>query len=130
MFYFVFNIIMLFMWLFVYQELTDVDILHESEEGADALIDALLNQQVCALLVQNLERLDETVREEADGVHNTLGRDWFMFSCNSCFYFQLICVFVCVCFLFVLESYCKDQFCLAYNQDHEMFTDPKFQINI
>lgn len=26
-----------------------------------------------ALLVQNLERLDESVREEADGVHNTLG---------------------------------------------------------
>jgi beta-catenin-like protein 1 len=29
--------------------------------------------QVAALLVQNLERLDESVREEADGVHNTLG---------------------------------------------------------
>lgn len=54
------------------QELTDVDILHESKDGADALIDALLEQQVCALLVQNLERLDETIREEADGVHNTL----------------------------------------------------------
>ena len=26
-----------------------------------------------ALLVQNLERLDEIVKEEADGVHNTLG---------------------------------------------------------
>lgn len=26
-----------------------------------------------ALLVQNLERLDESVKEEADGVHNTLG---------------------------------------------------------
>lgn len=24
-------------------------------------------------MVQNLERLDESVREEADGVHNTLG---------------------------------------------------------
>lgn len=54
------------------QEVTDVDILHESQEGADALIDALLNHQICALLVQNLERLDESVREEADGVHNTL----------------------------------------------------------
>ncbi|XP_054271140.1 beta-catenin-like protein 1 [Macrosteles quadrilineatus] len=54
------------------QELTDVDILHESQEGADALIDALLNQQICALLTQNLERLDETVKEEAEGVHNTL----------------------------------------------------------
>lgn len=55
------------------QELTDVDILHESLEGADALIDALLEQQISALLVQNLDRLDETVKEEADGVHNTLG---------------------------------------------------------
>jgi len=55
------------------QELTDVDILHESQEGADTLIDALLEQQVCALLVQNLERLDETVKEESDGVYNTLG---------------------------------------------------------
>ncbi|KAG8232430.1 hypothetical protein J437_LFUL012861 [Ladona fulva] len=54
------------------QELTDVDILHESQEGADALMDALLQHQVCALLVQNLERLDESVKEEAEGVHNTL----------------------------------------------------------
>uniref|UniRef100_A0A8D8Y183 Beta-catenin-like protein 1 n=2 Tax=Cacopsylla melanoneura TaxID=428564 RepID=A0A8D8Y183_9HEMI len=55
------------------QELTDVDILNESEEGTESLLTALLDQQVCALLVQNLERLDETVKEEADGVHNTLG---------------------------------------------------------
>lgn len=54
------------------QELTDVDILHESLEGAETLIDALRNQQAAGLLVQNLERLDETVKEEADGVHNTL----------------------------------------------------------
>ncbi|KAK0087254.1 hypothetical protein PV325_001410 [Microctonus aethiopoides] len=54
------------------QELTDVDILHESQDGADTLIDVLLEQQVCALLVQNLDRLDETVKEESDGVFNTL----------------------------------------------------------
>ncbi|XP_048464360.1 beta-catenin-like protein 1 [Rhincodon typus] len=54
------------------QELTDIDTLHESEEGAEVLIDALLEGQVVALLVQNLERLDESVKEEADGVHNTL----------------------------------------------------------
>lgn len=54
------------------QELTDVDILHESLEGAEVLINSLRKQQICALLVQNLERLDETVREESDGVHNTL----------------------------------------------------------
>ncbi|XP_060517371.1 beta-catenin-like protein 1 isoform X2 [Cylas formicarius] len=54
------------------QELSDVDILNESEEGAEALIEALLDHQIIALLVQNLERLDENVKEEADGVHNTL----------------------------------------------------------
>ncbi|CAG9827204.1 unnamed protein product [Diabrotica balteata] len=54
------------------QELTDVDSLNESEEGTEALIESLLDHQIIALLVQNLERLDETVKEEADGVHNTL----------------------------------------------------------
>ncbi len=54
------------------QELTDVDILHESLEGADILIDTLVKQQAGALLIQNLDRLDETVKEESDGVHNTL----------------------------------------------------------
>uniref|UniRef100_A0A8C4ISS8 Catenin beta like 1 n=1 Tax=Dicentrarchus labrax TaxID=13489 RepID=A0A8C4ISS8_DICLA len=54
------------------QELTDIDTLHESEEGAEVLIDALLEGQVVALLVQNMERLDEQVKEEADGNYNTL----------------------------------------------------------
>uniref|UniRef100_A0A1L8DWX8 Beta-catenin-like protein 1 n=1 Tax=Nyssomyia neivai TaxID=330878 RepID=A0A1L8DWX8_9DIPT len=54
------------------QELTDVDILHESIEGAEVLIEALRKQQVCALLVQNLDRLDETEKEESKGVHDTL----------------------------------------------------------
>ncbi|CAL1298820.1 unnamed protein product [Larinioides sclopetarius] len=54
------------------QEMTDIDTLNESEEGAASLIDAMLEAQVVALLVQNLERLDESVKEEAEGVHNTL----------------------------------------------------------
>uniref|UniRef100_A0A8C8DBR4 Beta-catenin-like protein 1 n=1 Tax=Oncorhynchus tshawytscha TaxID=74940 RepID=A0A8C8DBR4_ONCTS len=55
------------------QELTDIDTLHESEEGAEVLIDSLVSPgQVVALLVQNMERLDEQVKEEADGVYNTL----------------------------------------------------------
>ncbi|KNC33203.1 hypothetical protein FF38_12726 [Lucilia cuprina] len=54
------------------QEVTDVDILGESSEGCDVLIEALRKQQVTALLVQNLERLNEQIKEEADGVHNTL----------------------------------------------------------
>lgn len=36
---------------------------------------AQVDGQVVALLVQNLERLDEGVKEEADGVHNTLGKE-------------------------------------------------------
>lgn len=54
------------------QEMTDIDTLNESEEGATTLINAMLEAQVIALLVQNLERLDESVKEEAEGVHNTL----------------------------------------------------------
>merc|ERR1719471_1000311 len=56
----------------VLQELTDVDTLQESEEGAEALLGSLLENQVCSLMVTNMERLDETVKEEAEGVHNTL----------------------------------------------------------
>ena len=54
------------------QEMTDVDTLTESEEGAEILIDALLGGQAIGLLVQSLGRLNETVREESEGVHNTL----------------------------------------------------------
>lgn len=54
------------------QEMTDIDILHESVEGSETLIEALRSQQISALLTSNLDRLDETVKEEADGVHNTL----------------------------------------------------------
>ena len=55
------------------QELTDIDTLNESQEEASVLIDSLLEQQICSLLVHNLERLDERQREESDGVHNSLG---------------------------------------------------------
>lgn len=54
------------------QELTDADILEESEEGANQLVDGLTEGQVIALLVQNMERLDETKREESDGVNTSL----------------------------------------------------------
>lgn len=37
------------------------------------VISLQLDGQVIALLVQNLERLDENVKEDSDGVHNTLG---------------------------------------------------------
>ncbi|KPJ13667.1 Beta-catenin-like protein 1 [Papilio machaon] len=55
------------------QELTDVDILHESEEGAEELIKALAEADAPALLLHNLARLDEQVPDERDAVHNTLG---------------------------------------------------------
>ena len=55
------------------QELTDLDTLTESQDEAAILIDELLELQVCALLAHNLDRLDENQREEAEGVHNTLG---------------------------------------------------------
>ena len=32
-----------------------------------------MDGQLVALLIQNLERLDESVKEESDGVHYTLG---------------------------------------------------------
>lgn len=47
--------------------------MNESEEGAEALVECLLSHQATSLLLHNLQRLDENVREEADGVHNTLG---------------------------------------------------------
>lgn len=56
------------------QELTDIDTLNESQDESAILIDALLDQQICALLVHNLERLNEAQTEESDGVHNTLGK--------------------------------------------------------
>ncbi|BFZ19183.1 hypothetical protein BsWGS_22222 [Bradybaena similaris] len=54
------------------QELTDPDILNENEDTAGVLVDALLEGQVVAVLVNNLDRLDENVKEEFEGVHNSL----------------------------------------------------------
>lgn len=47
--------------------------MHESEEGAEALIDALAEAECASLLLHNLARLDEQVADERDAVHNTLG---------------------------------------------------------
>uniref|UniRef100_A0A914XS68 Beta-catenin-like protein 1 n=1 Tax=Plectus sambesii TaxID=2011161 RepID=A0A914XS68_9BILA len=54
------------------QELTDVETLGESEEGAAALVDALLSGQLIGTLVQSIERMNETVKDESDAVHNAL----------------------------------------------------------
>jgi beta-catenin-like protein 1 len=50
------------------QELTDAI----TNEHGSVLIDKLLDEQIISLLVQNMERLDEKVSEDSDGVHNTL----------------------------------------------------------
>lgn len=50
-----------------------MDILHESEEGAEELINALAEVECPSLLLHNLSRLDEQVPDERDAVHNTLG---------------------------------------------------------
>ncbi|XP_022658966.1 beta-catenin-like protein 1 isoform X2 [Varroa jacobsoni] len=54
------------------QEMTDVDTLNESEEGALALVDSLIEKRVAFQLVENMQRLNETIKEEADGVHHSL----------------------------------------------------------
>lgn len=64
--------------------MTDVDILHESEEGAEELINALAEAECPALLLHNLARLDEQVPDERDAVHNTLG-NW-----SKRFYYVII----------------------------------------
>lgn len=58
---------------FMLKELTDVDILNESEEGAEELMNALAEAECPALLLHNLARLDEQIPDERDAVHNTLG---------------------------------------------------------
>ncbi|KAF0297570.1 Beta-catenin-like protein 1 [Amphibalanus amphitrite] len=55
------------------QELTDVETdTDEGERGADRLAAALLEREAVAVLVHTMERLDETVTEEAAGVHSAL----------------------------------------------------------
>ncbi|CAG9536204.1 unnamed protein product [Cercopithifilaria johnstoni] len=55
------------------QELTDVDTLNEGEGGAAKLIDVLVADQLIETLVQqSIERLDETIKDEADAIHNAL----------------------------------------------------------
>lgn len=54
------------------EEMTDIEAVDENEEDAAILVDALLGAQVMALLVQNMERLDESIKEESDGIHNSL----------------------------------------------------------
>ncbi|KAL3084364.1 hypothetical protein niasHT_035190 [Heterodera trifolii] len=55
------------------QELTDVEILHESEEGAKVLVDELIKGHVVETLVQQpLVKLNEQIQDEADAVYNAM----------------------------------------------------------
>ncbi|KAG9299218.1 hypothetical protein G9A89_013866 [Geosiphon pyriformis] len=55
-------------------DLTDEDVAgEENEEGMKVLVDALLENQVPELLIQNLRRLDEEETVDKQGVFNTLG---------------------------------------------------------
>uniref|UniRef100_A0A1I7W6I2 Beta-catenin-like protein 1 n=1 Tax=Heterorhabditis bacteriophora TaxID=37862 RepID=A0A1I7W6I2_HETBA len=54
------------------QELTDVEILNEGEEGAAQLIDSLATGRIVETFVTSFEKLDETNKDDADAVHNAL----------------------------------------------------------
>jgi len=41
-----------------------------------------LEAQLIALLIQNMERLDESIKEEADGIHNSLGEMVMLLYCD------------------------------------------------
>ncbi|XP_052197112.1 uncharacterized protein LOC127804306 isoform X3 [Diospyros lotus] len=54
------------------QDLTDEDVLEDNDEPAQVLVDALIENNVLELLVQNLLRLSETDPDEMAAVYNTL----------------------------------------------------------
>ncbi|CAD5110989.1 DgyrCDS340 [Dimorphilus gyrociliatus] len=55
------------------QELTDIDEDNQEDSGIDSLIDALMDEQLPLTLVQNMDRMDESIKEEASAIHNSLG---------------------------------------------------------
>lgn len=54
------------------QDLTDEDILEDNDEPAQVLVDALIENNVLELLVQNLFRLSETDQDEMAAIYSTL----------------------------------------------------------
>ncbi|CAF0710421.1 unnamed protein product [Brachionus calyciflorus] len=54
------------------QEMTDLESSMENLDEIKLLIDFLFEQQIFSLLVQNLERFDETNKDENEAVHNCL----------------------------------------------------------
>ncbi|EPB67614.1 hypothetical protein ANCCEY_13298 [Ancylostoma ceylanicum] len=54
------------------QELTDVDILNEGEEGAAQLIESLASGRIVESFLTAFDKLDEKVKDDADAIHNAL----------------------------------------------------------
>ncbi|OAY57253.1 beta-catenin-like protein 1 [Manihot esculenta] len=54
------------------QDLTDEDVLEDNDEPARVLVDALIENNVLELLVQNLQRLSDTDPDEMSAVYNSL----------------------------------------------------------
>ncbi|ERN09582.1 hypothetical protein AMTR_s00029p00164810 [Amborella trichopoda] len=54
------------------QDLTDEDVLEDSDESAQILVDSLVENNALELLVQNLGRLSETDPDEMTAIYNTL----------------------------------------------------------
>ncbi|CAI0548314.1 unnamed protein product [Linum tenue] len=54
------------------QDLTDEDVLEDNDEPARVLVDALVENNVLELLVQNLQRLSETDADEMAAIYTTL----------------------------------------------------------
>lgn len=54
------------------QDLTDEDVVEDSDEAAQVLVDALVENNTLELLVQNLARLDEGDPDESAAVYSTL----------------------------------------------------------
>ncbi|KAJ7960005.1 Beta-catenin-like protein 1-like [Quillaja saponaria] len=54
------------------QDLTDEDVLEDNDEPAKVLVDALVENSVLELLVQNLHRLSDSDPDEVAAVYNTL----------------------------------------------------------
>ena len=53
-------------------DLTDEDVLEDNDEPASILVDALVDNNVLELLVQNIGRLSESDPDEATAIYNTL----------------------------------------------------------
>uniref|UniRef100_A0A2P2K8M8 Uncharacterized protein MANES_02G082200 n=1 Tax=Rhizophora mucronata TaxID=61149 RepID=A0A2P2K8M8_RHIMU len=54
------------------QDLTDEDVLDENDEPARVLVDALVDNNVLELLIQNIQRLSDTDPDEMAAIYSTL----------------------------------------------------------